>query len=315
MKIVFLDAFTANPGDVSFDAIHQFGELITYPRTIPEKLSSVAHDADIIITNKFRIDEAALNQMPQLRYVVVAATGYNNIDIDAVKRRQIPVSNVRGYGTESVVQHVFALILSIFNKAEYYDAQVKTGRWARTDDFCFYDQPIFELAGKTMGIMGYGTIGQRVGQVAAAFGMKVIANSRTPKQVQGVQFVDIETLFAQSDILSLHCPMTTETTGIINKDNIKKMKNSAVLINTGRGGLINEADLFYALDHGLLLGAGLDVLISEPPSLHHLLVNHPRCIITPHIAWASQPARIQLVAGIADNIKNFLDGSPINLIY
>jgi glycerate dehydrogenase len=315
MKIVFLDAFTANPGDIHFNEIEALGDFYTYPRTRLAELAHRASDADIIITNKFRIDEDALRLMPNLKYIVVAATGYNNIDLDAVRNRHIPVSNVRGYSTESVVQHVFALILAIFNKIEYYDAQVKTGRWARTDDFCFYDQPILELAGKTMGIMGYGTIGQRVGQVAAAFGMKVIANVRTPKQVEGVQFVDIDALFAQSDILSLHCPLTPATTAIINKENIKKMKKTAVLINTGRGGLINEADLFYALDHGLLAGAGLDVLTIEPPTLHHLLVNHPRCIVTPHIAWASQQARIQLVAGIAENINNFVDGKPSNLIY
>lgn len=316
IKIVFLDAYTNNPGDISFEPIANLGDFKAYQRTEMSEVADRAKDADIIIVNKFLINEETLAHMPNVKYIVVAATGYNNIDLDAVKSRKIIVSNVRGYSTESVTQHVFASILAIMNKAAYYDDQVKAGRWAKSPDFCFYDHPIQDIAGLTMGILGYGTIGKRVGEVAAAFGMNVIAHTRSTKQKKSeyLKFVDIETLWKRSDILSLHCPLTESTKEIVNKTNLKKMKSTAILINTGRGALINENDLFYALDHGVIRGAALDVLTKEPPHFSNPLINHARCLVTPHIAWASQNARKTLINGIAQNIQAYLDGDAINIV-
>ena len=279
LKIVFLDAYTNNPGDISFEPIASLGEFRAYQRTDRSELAERAAEAEILIVNKFVIDEAALVLMPKVKYIVVAATGYNNIDVAATSKRNISVSNVRAYSTESVTQHVFALLLAIQNKVEYYDAQVKSGRWAQSADFCFYDHPIFEIAGMTLGLLGYGTIGKRVAQVAAAFGMSVIATTRnmTQEKPDYLQFVDLDTLLTTSDVLSLHCPLTEETREVIQKKNLQKMKSSAILINTGRGALIRENDLFYALDHGLIRGAALDVLTQE----HHTFPIH--CSITPGV--------------------------------
>jgi glycerate dehydrogenase len=315
-KIVFLDAYTNNPGDISFDCISGLGQLDVYQRTEPSEVAERASDAEILIVNKFVINEEILGLLPNLKYIVVAATGYNNIDLESVRQRNIPVSNVRGYSTESVTQHVFASLLAIKNRIEYYDGQVKIGRWVNSPDFCFYDHPIQELDGLTMGILGYGTIGKRVGQVASAFGMNVIAHTRNTDQPTPdyLEFVDMETLFHKADVLSLHCPLMEETTQIINKVSLKKMKPTAILINTGRGGLINENDLFYALDHGIISGAALDVLVNEPPLIHNPLINHIRCIVTPHIAWASQNARKRLLDGIAENIRSYYNGQVINRV-
>lgn len=317
LKIVFLDAYTNNPGDISFDPIASLGEFRAYQRTDRSELAERAAEAEILIVNKFVIDEAALVLMPKVKYIVVAATGYNNIDVAATSKRNISVSNVRAYSTESVTQHVFALLLAIQNKVEYYDTQVKSGRWAQSADFCFYDHPIFEIAGMTLGLLGYGTIGKRVAQVAAAFGMTVIATTRnmTQEKPDYLQFVDLDTLLASSDVLSLHCPLTEETREVIQKKNLQKMKSSAILINTGRGALIRENDLFYALDHGLIRGAALDVLTQEPPHFSNPLLHHTRCVVTPHVAWAGQNARMALIAGIAENIKSFQTGKLLNEVY
>jgi glycerate dehydrogenase len=254
--------------------------------------------------------------MEHVKYIVVAATGYNNIDVAAVKKRGIPVSNVSGYSIHSVAQHVFASIFALLNRHEYYDAEVKAGRWAKSPDFCFYDHTIFELFGKTMGIIGYGDIGRRVGDLALAFGMKVIVHTRdtTKPKPDSIAFVDLDTLLVESDFISLHCPLTVESNQMIRKENLQKMKPTAILINTGRGALINEMDLFYALDHGVIRAAALDVLSQEPPSLQNPLLNHPNCLVTPHIAWAGQDARKKLIQGIADNIKSYQDGSPMNIV-
>jgi len=316
VKIVFLDAYTNNPGDISFDTMHRLGDFMAYQRTDTTELAERAKDAEIIIVNKFVIDGASLALMPKLKYIVVAATGYNNIDKSAVVQKNILVSNVKGYSTESVTQHVFASLLAILNKTEYYDDQIKQGRWARSADFCFYDHPIHEIAGLTMGILGYGTIGKRVGQVAAAFGMKVMTHTRNIDQTKPdyLDFVDMDTLLSTTDVLSLHCPLTEETYEIINKTNLRKMKNSAILINTGRGALINENDLFYALDHGIIRAAALDVLVKEPPHFSNPLVNHAKCLVTPHIAWAGQQSRTKLIAGIVENIEAYLNGQAINIV-
>lgn len=316
IKIVFLDAYTNNPGDISFDPIHKLGEFRAYQRTDITELADRAKDAEIIIVNKFAVDNASLALMPNAKYIVVAATGYNNIDKTAVKEKNIQVSNVKGYSTDSVTQHVFASIMAILNKPEYYDDQVKQGRWARSADFCFYDHPINEIAGLTMGILGYGTIGKRVGQVADAFGMRVITHTRNTDQTKPdyLDFVDLDTLLSSADVLSLHCPLSEETNEIINKTNLKKMKSSAILINTGRGALINENDLFYALDHGVIRAAALDVLVKEPPHFSNPLVNHTKCLVTPHIAWAGQQSRTKLIAGIVENIESYLSGQAINIV-
>jgi len=319
-EIVFLDAFTNNPGDLSFESISLFGNLHVYDRTDSTDAVSIAErceKAEIVIVNKFPVNELTLAYMPEVKYIVVAATGYNNIDIEAVKGRNIQVSNVTGYSSESVTQHIFASILTLLNKIEYYDHQVKNGRWSSCLDFCFYDHSILELSGKTMGIFGYGNIGSRVGEVAHAFGMKIIAtvNNRDRMKPDYVTFVDEEIIFQDSDILSLHCPLTEATSGIIKKSNLLKMKNSAILINTARGKLIEERDLFYALDHGVIAGAILDVLTQEPPSITNPLLNHSKCLISPHIAWAGQQSRTKLIDGIAKNISAYCNNQWLNKIY
>lgn len=319
-EIVFLDAFTNNPGDLSFESISLLGNLKVYDRTENTNIELISErcvNAEIVIVNKFPVNEMTLTCMPDVKYIVVAATGYNNIDIESVKKRNIQVSNVKGYSSESVTQHIFASILTLLNKIEYYDHQVKNGRWSASLDFCFYDHSILELSGKTMGIFGYGNIGSRVGKVAHAFGMKIIATvtNKNKEKPDYVTFVDEEAIFRDSDFLSLHCPLTDATSGIINKSNLLRMKNNAILINTARGKLIEERDLFYALDHGLIAGAILDVLTHEPPSITNPLLNHSRCLITPHIAWAGQQSRKKLIEGIASNISAYCSGQWLNRIF
>lgn len=315
-KIVFLDAYTNNPGDITFDPIAVLGDFFAYDRTSVDELGDRVKDADIVIVNKFKVDEVSLAEMENVKYIIVAATGFNNIDIDAVKKKRIPVSNVSGYSIHSVSQHVFASIFALLNRHEHYNAEVKSGRWAKSMDFCFYDQSIFELYGKTLGIIGYGDIGRRVGDLALAFGMNVIVHTRNtmkPKS-DGISFVDLDTIWTNSDFVSLHCPLTAETNQLVRKENLKKMKPNAILINTGRGALVNEMDLFYALDHGVIRAAALDVLTQEPPALHNPLLNHPSCLVTPHIAWAGQDARKKLIQGIADNILAYQNGNLINVV-
>lgn len=316
-KIVFLDAYTNNPGDLDFGSIAHLGDLTVYPRSMEDEILQKAGDAEILIVNKFPIHETLLEKLPMLKYIAVAATGYNNIDIEAVKNRQIKVSNAVAYSTNSVAQHVFAMLLNILQRVDYYNQEVKKGTWAKCDDFCFYHHTIYELANKKFGIIGYGKIGQRVGEIARAFGMTVLVHSRTIPQIkpEGVEFVDAAYLFANADVLSLHCPLTPETSEIIQRNNLKKMKPNLILINTGRGGLINESDLFYALDHQIIRGAALDVLTIEPPMMHHALIQHPSCYVTPHLAWTSIEARQRLLEITAENIQSYLNGTWINNVY
>ncbi len=317
LEIVFLDGFTNNPGDISWEVLSNLGSFQVYDRTNMDQLEERAKDADIIIVNKFVINEAALALMPKVKYIVVAATGYNNIDLTAVKNRNIPVSNVRGYSTESVTQHVFASIFALFNRIDHYNHEVKMCRWSKSQDFCFYDHSIKDISGLTFGIFGYGTIGKQVAKVANAFGANVIVTTRNPLSdaPDDIRFVSQEDLFAHSDILSLHSPLTDQTKGIVNKANLKLMKQDAILVNTSRGGLVVEDDLFYALDHGVIAAAALDVLDKEPPHFTNPLVGHPKCLITPHIAWASRNARIKLLEGIAHNIISFANGITVNTVY
>ncbi len=315
--IVFLDAYTNNPGDLNFDIFKTLGDFMVYDRTSMEQLKDRASAAEIIIVNKFPVNKVSLTLMPNVKFICVAATGFNNVEIAAVAERGIEVSNVKGYSKDSVAQHVFACILAITNRPEYYSHQVAQGRWSSSPDFCFYDHTIGELAGKTMGIYGYGTIGRKVGEIAHSFGMEVISKGRDLKleKPDYVRFVDQETLISSSDIISLHCPLTNETHGIINFENLQKMKSTAIVINTGRGGLVIENDLKEALDQGLIGGAILDVLQEEPPITGNPLIGHPKCMITPHQAWASKESRQRLLDGVAQNIKCYLNGQWINRVY
>lgn len=316
MKIVFADGFTTNPGDVDDNCLQRLGNYRMYDRTSPDQLAERAADAEILIVNKFVIDQNALAALSALRYIVVAATGYNNIHMNAVRTQNIPVSNVRSYSTTSVVQQAFASLLAVLNKPAYYFEQVKQGRWTQCPDFCFYDQPIRELSGMTMGIVGYGEIGSNMAAVALAFGMKVMAYTRSTKTAAGVQFTSsMEALFAQSDVLSLHLPLSPESENMINRHSLATMKKDAILINTGRGPLVNEQELADYLAANPGFTAILDVLRDEPPAGGNVLMDLPNCYITPHIAWASARARQNLLDGIARNIESFQKGEWINRIY
>ena len=316
LKIVFLDAYTLNPGDLDTSALLSMGEVEVYDRTTPDELESRAGHADIIITNKFVMDEIAIDKLPHLKYIIVAATGYNNVNISAASARNIKVSNVSGYSTTSVGQHVFALLLSHLNQCATYFDEARDKTWSKKGIWSYWHKPILEVEGRTFGILGLGTIGQSVAKIALAMGMAVIASHRHPQrdQMEGVTFVELDELFSQSDVLSLHAPLNESTDQIINKDNLSIMKPSAILINTARGGLVNELDLKWALEHNEISAALLDVLSTEPPPESHPLLALPNCHITPHQAWASQASRGRLLQGIVDNIKGYKSGDLRNLI-
>lgn len=313
MKIVHLDTFTSTMDGIDLSPLDQFDDFTFYKNTSPDKVIKRAKDADIIISNKVEISAEVLDQLPKLKYICVCATGYNNVDIEAAKAKGIPVSNVSGYSTNSVVQHVFSMALHALINIAYYDEEVMDGRWQETGQFTFYDHSIRELSGMTMGIYGFGTIGQKVAQVANAFGMKVIASTRTPKKnFEGnVEYVDFDTLISTSDILSLHSSLTPSNEGIMDKATFTKMKPTSILINTARGGLIKEVDLANALNEGKISFACLDVLSQEPPQDNNPLLQAKNCIITPHIAWTSLEARKKLLEGVANNISAFIDKKPL----
>ncbi|MBK8701417.1 MAG: D-2-hydroxyacid dehydrogenase [Saprospiraceae bacterium] len=316
MKIVFLDAFTTNPGDVDYGPLSSLGALEVYDRSSSEEAIERAKTAEVIIVNKFILDEIFLAASPSLKYIVVAATGYNNIDIDAVRKRNIPVSNVRSYSTTSVVQQVFASLLGVLNRPAHYMQEVKNGRWQASPDFCFYDHSIRELSGMIMGIVGFGQIGSSLAEVALAFGMEVRAFHRHAIHHKGVVRVNsIEDLFSSCDVISLHVPLAAETSQWVNKDKLSLMKEGSILINTGRGGLIDETALAQHLSQNPKNAAILDVLTAEPPKSGNCLVGLPNCYITPHIAWASAKARQNLIQGIVDNIGAYKNGQWINRVY
>ena len=314
--IVVLDGHTLNPGDLSWQPLQDLGYVQVYEHTSEELIKQRAKDADILVVNKVPIRGRLLEQLPKLKYIAVSATGYNNIDLDAAKVRGIPVSNVVGYASDSVAQHVFALLLALTNQVTQHHQSVLNGDWAKCLHFSYTLQPIIGLVGKTMGIYGLGKIGQKVAEIALAFGMKVIAHHKYPKRdaKTGVKFVSLSELFTQSDVLSLHAPLTEENRGIINKKQLDLMRPSTYLINTGRGGLVNEADLKAYLEKGKIAGAGLDVLSIEPPINSNPLIGVPNCIITPHLAWASKEARQRLMDGMLENVKSFLIGKPQNIV-
>ncbi len=316
MKIVFLDHYTLNADGLDLSSLTSLGDVDFYERTPPDLIVDRCQAAETVISNKVVLNAETLQSLPDLQYIVVAATGYNNIDIKSATALKIPVSNVSGYSTEGVVQHTFALLFSILNRVSYYTAEVQKGRWVQTADFCFYDHTITEVAGKTMGIYGYGTIGKRVAQVATMLGMQVKAYTRSPeKEVHPpVNLVTEEELFETSDIVSIHAPLNASTKGLINKNILNKMKSTSILINTARGPIINESDLAEALKNKTIAAAGLDTLSVEPQERNHILLGLPNCVITPHIAWASLESRKRLLKGICENIISFQKGNVINQV-
>lgn len=317
MKIVVLDGYTLNPGDLSWDALNQLGDVTLYDRTLAEQIVERCHGAEIVLTNKTPLDAATLNQLPDLKYVGVLATGYNIVDVAVCKQRSVVVSNVPGYGTNAVAQFVFALMLELCLHVQKHSDAVFEGKWAKSVDFCFWDYPLIELADKTIGIIGFGTIGQKVADIAAAFDMQVIAHSRTQTNQshrKNFKWVTIDELLAEADVISIHCPLTPETQNLINAENLHKMKSSAFLINTSRGPIVNDADLADALNKSVIAGAGIDVLSKEPPLADNPIFTAKNCIITPHIAWAAKEARERLMGIVIDNLKAFVAGSPTNVV-
>lgn len=314
MKICILDGSTLNPGDLSWSSLEEFGKLYIYDRTSANKIIDRAQDADILIVNKVKLDKSLLKQMPNLRLICISATGFDNVDIQAAKDLGIAVSNVKGYSTSGVAQHVFAQLLSYFNQPKDFWSKVSEGKWSKSEDFCFYLNPIEELQGKRIGIYGFGQIGQQVAKLALAFGMQVQAVNKYPErsQIEGVEYVSPETLVRTSEILSLHIPLNQSSKQMINKTLIETMPRQAILVNTGRGGLINEEELADSLNNGIIRAAFLDVLSSEPPQANNPLLDAKNCFITPHIAWASVASRKKLMDGLALNIAAFLNNTPRN---
>ncbi|QEC53942.1 glycerate dehydrogenase [Anseongella ginsenosidimutans] len=316
MKIVAVDGYTLNPGDLSWSQVEKMGELTVYERSTPEEVIERCQDAEIILTNKAIVNAAAIRSLPALRYIGVTATGYNVVDIEAAKERGIPVSNAAGYSSPSVAQHVFSLLLALCTRTEAHAESVRNGDWSRSKDFCYWLQSPVELSGKTMGIVGLGQIGKATARIALGMGMQVISSHKHPERdaMEGVRFTDLETCFRESDAISLHCPLNDQNKGFVNKELLATMKPTAYLINTSRGPLLNEQDVADALNKGIIAGAGLDVLSTEPPPAGNPLIAAKNCLITPHIAWASKASRQRLMDIVAANINAFLEGHPVNVI-
>lgn len=316
MKITVLDGYGLNPGDMSWDELKALGDVEIFDRTPREQVVERAKDSEIILTNKVKIDDEIMSQLPQLMYVGVLATGYNVVDVKAANKRGIIVTNIPTYSTDSVAQMTFAHILTISNRVEHYAIENRKGRWSNNPDFCYWDTPLVDLTGKTLGIVGLGHIGLRVAAIAKQFGMDVFAyTSKTAVELPlGIQKTTLEGLYAVSDILTLHCPLTDETRELINARSIAKMKKGIVIINTGRGQLINEHDVAEALKSGYICGYGADVMSEEPPKEDNELLLQPNAFITPHIAWASMDSRIRLMNQTVNNIKAFMNGRPINVV-
>lgn len=318
MKIVILDGYTLNPGDLSWAPIQQLGDLVVYDRTPPEQVVERAAEAEILLTNKAIVSRSAIEQLPRLRYIGVLATGYNIVNIEAARQRGIPVTNVPTYATQSVAQAVFAHLLNLTHHTAEHAQGVRAGRWSACEDFCYWQWPLIDLAGLRMGIIGFGRIGQAVARIAQAFQMQVLVYDANPELKKnlpaGVQWAELEELFRQSDVVSLHCPLTAENQRLVNAQRLALMKPTAFLINTARGGLIDEAALAEALNSGQIAGAGLDVLSAEPPPATNPLLSARNCYITPHQAWATKAARQRLIQAAADNIRAFLEGKPQNVV-
>ena len=314
MKIIVLDGYGLNPGDLNWEGFETLGELTVYDRTLPSELMERAAGAEVLITNKTLITAENMADLPELKYIGVLATGYNVVDIDAAKDRGIVVTNIPAYSTASVAQMVFAHILNITQRVGYYADENKQGRWTKNADFCYWDTQLVELQGKKMGIVGFGNIGQATAGIAQAFGMEVCVYSSKPQFVlpSGIKKMDLDELFMECDVISLHCPLTPDTKEMVNADRLSKMKSNAILINTGRGPLINEQDLADALNEGRIAAAGLDVHSVEPSVEGNPLLTARNCFITPHIAWATLEARTRLMEIAVHNLKSYLNGQIIN---
>lgn len=311
MKIVFLDSFTLNPlNDLDLSILNKLGDVTLYDRTPANQIIERTKDANIVLTNKCPLSAETIAQLPNLKYIGVIATGYNIVDIDAAKTHSVMVTNVRGYSSASVAQLVFSLILSFTNRVAEHAQNIEQ-TWTSCPDFCFYHSPLVELEGKTLGIIGLGDIGKKVANIGLGFGMKILATKRNPATggMEGVEICTQEKLLQESDFISLHCPLTADNQQFINSQALGLMKPSSIIINTSRGGLINENDLAAALNNGKISGAGLDVLSVEPPSKSNPLLTAKNCIITPHIAWAGVNSRKELLNGVIDNIKAFQEGN------
>ena len=316
MKIVILDGYTANPGDLSWGSLKELGEVTVYERTRREEIAGRAADADIVLTNKVVMDREMMALLPRLKYIGVLATGYNVVDIEAAREKDIIVTNVPAYSTESVTQTVFAHLLTVTNRTEHYAQQNRQGRWAENRDFCYWDTELTELAGKTMGIVGLGHIGRRVAEIALAFGMQVKAmtSKKAEELPAGIQKAELQSLLASSDVVSLHCPLTEGTKHLIHRETLRLMKPSAILINTGRGPLVDDEALAEALNEGRLRAYCADVVTEEPPKADHPLLHAPNAFITPHIAWATVEARKRLLQTAIGNVEAFVNGHPVNVV-
>lgn len=317
MKIVILDGYTENPGDLSWSGFEEMGDLTVYDRTPIDQIRSRAGDAEIVYTNKTPLTAETLKALPRLRFIGVLATGYNVVDTAAAKELGIKVANIPTYGTSAVAQYTFALLLEICHHVGAHSRAVHDGRWSAQPDFCFWDYPLIELYGKTMGLIGFGRIGQAVADIAVALGMKVLAFDQftdPSRETDRIRYATLDTLLSQSDVISLHCPLTPENTGMIDAQAIGKMKKGVILLNTARGPLIVESDLRDALMSGQVAYAAVDVVSSEPIKPDNPLLSAPNCIITPHIAWASKESRERLMNIAVQNLRAFLDGKPVNIV-
>lgn len=316
MKITVLDGYALNPGDLSWDGFKNLGEVTVYERTSPSELHNRAFGSEVLITNKTVLDAEMMSRLPGLKYIGVIATGYNVVDVDAARKLGIIVTNIPAYSTMSVAQHVFALLLAVTDRVEHYAIEVARGRWSDVRDFCFWDTPLVELSGKNFGIIGLGNIGSAVARIASALGMNVLAyTSKDSSQLPvDVTKVSLERLFSDSDVISLHCPLTPSTKELINSHTIAEMKDGVILINTGRGGLVNEKAVAEALTSGKIGAFCADVLSTEPPAADNPLLGAPNAYITPHIAWATREARERLMDIAVANLKHFLEGVPTNVV-
>jgi glycerate dehydrogenase len=316
MNIVILDGYCMNPGDLSWAPLEALGHLTVHDRTPEDKVLERAREAEILLTNKTVVPREVIEQLPRLKYIGLLATGYNVVDVKAAKQRGIPVTNVPTYGTASVAQMVFAHLLNLTQHVAHHGLGVREGRWCRSEDWCYWDRPLVELQGLTLGIVGFGRIGRAVAGRGLAFGMKVLACDPylPPVLPEGVECANLDRTFRESDALTLHCPLTPKTEGLVNRDRLAAMKRTAYLINTSRGPLVDEHALAEALNAGVIAGAGLDVLSKEPPCEDNPLLSAKNCIITPHIAWASKAARERLLEAVVANVRAFLEGDPRNLV-
>lgn len=317
MKIVVLDGYALNPGDLSWEGIKEMGDVVVHDRTSPDQIVERSRGADVLFTNKTPVRESVIRQLADLKFIGVLATGYNIIDVKAARERGVIVSNIPDYGSYSVAQLTLALLLELCHHVQRHSDSVYEGKWASSKDWCFWDYPLVELAGKTMGIIGFGSIGQKVGDMATAFGMKLLGTARTQSDQshrKNFRWADIGELLEESDVVSIHCPLTPDTEGMINAQSLRRMKKHAFLINTSRGPIIVDQDLADALNDGVISGAGIDVLSVEPPPKDNPLFNAKNCIITPHIAWATRDARKRLMDMATNNLRAFVKGSPVNVV-